>query len=227
MYLKNLFRALYKAYISPSKPKKSYSQFAEDLLIQLFLRDHQVNKKFYVDVGCHHPRRGSNTYLLYQKNWNGLLVDLEKEKVLACQLARPRDKVVLAAVSDKEELVDIYSPKKFSTNTTINVDGVANKAGYIKIGEIQTRTLNSILDENKVPKNFALLSIDVEGVDFQVLKSINLNEYRPHVICIECWESSEGISAIMASDIYIYLVERGYELRAWLGLSTIFVRSLK
>lgn len=226
MHIQNFLTALYKAFISPSKPKKSYSQFAEDLLIQLFLRD-QVVDKFYVDVGCHHPRRGSNTYSLYQKNWNGLLVDLEKEKVLACQLARPRDKVVLAAVSDKEELVDIYSPKKFSTNTTINVNGVVNKDGYIKIGEIQTRTLNSILDQNKVPKNFALLSIDVEGVDFEVLKSINLNEYCPHVICIECWESSGGIAAIISSNIYAHLVERGYELRAWLGLSTIFVRAFR
>jgi FkbM family methyltransferase len=224
MYAQNLLKALYKAFISPSKPKKSYSQFAEDLLIQLFLRD-QVVEKFYVDVGCHHPRRGSNTFLLYQKNWNGLLVDLEKEKVLACQLARPRDKVILAAVSDKEELVDIYSPKKFSTNTTINVDGVVNKDGYVKIGEIQTRTLNSILDDNNVPKSFALLSIDVEGVDFQVLKSINLNEYRPRVICIECWESSDGIAAIIAGDIYQHLIKQGYELKAWLGLSTIFVRS--
>lgn len=224
MYAQNFLKALYKAFISPSKPKKSYSQFAEDLLIQLFLRD-QVVEKFYVDVGCHHPRRGSNTFLLYQKNWNGLLVDLEKEKVLACQLARPRDKVILAAVSDKEQLVDIYSPKKFSTNTTINVDGVVDKDGYVKIGEIQTRTLNSILDEIKAPKNFALLSIDVEGVDFQVLKSINLNEYRPHVICIECWESSDGIAAIIAGDIYQHLIKQGYELKAWLGLSTIFVRS--
>ena len=226
MHIKNLFKALYKAFISPSKPKKSYSQFAEDLLIQLFLRDQAV-ENFYVDVGCHHPRRGSNTYLLYRKNWSGLLVDLERDKVLACQLARPRDKVILAAISDKEELVDIYSPKKFSTNTTINIDGVVNKHGYIKIGEIETRTLNSILYENKAPKNFALLSIDVEGVDFQVLKSINLNEFRPHVICIECWESSEGIAAIIASDMYIHLVERGYELRAWLGLSIIFVRSIQ
>ncbi len=224
MHTQFFLRGLYKAFISPSKPKKSYSQFAEDLLIQLFLRD-QVVEKFYVDVGCHHPRRGSNTFLLYQKNWSGLLVDLEKEKVLACKLARPRDKVILAAVSDKEELVDIYSPKKFSTNTTINVNGVVNKDRYVKIGEIQTRTLNSILEENKAPKNFALLSIDVEGVDFQVLKSINLNEYRPYVICIECWESSNGIAAIIAGDIYQHLIKQGYELKAWLGLSTIFVRS--
>lgn len=217
-------RAFLKAFISPSKPKKSYSQFSEDLLIQFFLRD-KSTAKYYVDIGCHHPRRGSNTYLLYKKKWHGLLVDLEPEKVLACSLARPRDKVVLAAVSDREQQVDIYSPKHFSTNTTIKIENLSNQDGYKKIGEIRTKTLNKILDENQVPKNFGLLSIDVEGVDFDVLKSINLNEYKPRVICIECWESSEGINAIIEGQIYKYLTNQGYELRAWLVLSAIFVRS--
>lgn len=219
----SFIRAFYKAYISPTKPKTSYSQFSEDLLIQLFLRN-KSTEKFYVDIGCHHPRRGSNTYSLYKKKWKGLLVDLEFEKVLACRLARPRDKVVLAAVSDKEQQVDIYSPKNFSTNTTIKIAGLSNQDGYRKIGQITTKTLNKILDENKVPKNFGLLSIDVEGVDFEVLKSLNLADYKPGVICIECWESSEGVNAILEGEIYRYLICQGYELRAWLGLSTIFVR---
>lgn len=223
MKILSLMRAIYKAYISPSKPKKSYSQFSEDLLILLFLRNISA-EKYYVDIGCHHPRRGSNTYSLYKKKWKGLLVDLEFEKVLACRLARPRDKVVLAAVSDKERQVDIYSPQNFSTNTTIKIAGLSNQDGYKKIGQITTKTLNKILDENKVPKNFGLLSIDVEGVDFEVLKSLNLADYKPSVICIECWESSDGINAILGGEIYQYLICQGYELKAWLGLSIIFVR---
>lgn len=225
MNLFTFFRAFYKAYISPAKPKISYSQFAEDLLIKLFLRDESV-EKFYVDVGCHHPRRGSNTYLLYRQKWHGLLIDLEVEKVLACRLSRPRDKVVLAAVSDEEQLVEIHSPKKFSTNTTIKLAGLSNQEGYKKVGEIRTKTLNKILDENNVPKNFGLLSIDVEGVDFEVLKSINLRDYKPRVICIECWESDQGINAIIKGPIYQHLINQGYEMKSWLGLSAIFVRSV-
>jgi FkbM family methyltransferase len=140
-------------------------------------------------------------------------------------LARPRDKVVLSAVSDTEKLVDIYTPKNFSTNTTINVEGLSNKTGYIKIGSIKTETLTNILKNNNAPKKFALLSIDVEGVDFEVLKSINLDEYSPQVICIECWESAKGIHGIISSKIYQHLVSNGYELKAWLGVSIIFSRN--
>jgi hypothetical protein len=71
------------------------------------------------------------------------------------------------------------------------------------------------------------LSIDVEGVDFKVLKSLDLKRYHPEIICIECWESSRGIGAVLDSEIYQYLIKQGYELKAWLGLSTIFVRSFR
>ena len=38
---------------------------------------------------------------------------------------------------------------------------------------------------NIVKKKFNFLNIDIEGLDYQVLKSINLNKYRPNLICIE------------------------------------------
>lgn len=221
MNLSKYAKALYKAFISPAKPKLSYSQFGEDLLIQLLFKSKNITP-YYVDIGCHHPKRGSNTFGLYRKGWHGLLVDLEDQKVLACQLSRPRDRVILAAVSNSETFVDIYSPKEFSTNTTINLNAIADKKGFKKIGHIKTRKLDSILEENQVPTDFSLLSIDVEGVDFDVLKSLNLEKYKPKLICIECWESTSGIEAVISGDIYQYLMKYDYHLRAWSGLSAIF-----
>jgi hypothetical protein len=79
MNIKIYLIAIYKAFISPSKPKKSYSQYAEDLIIQSYFSRKLKNGR-YVDVGCHHPRRGSNTYGLYKKGSSGILIDLEKPK---------------------------------------------------------------------------------------------------------------------------------------------------
>lgn len=222
--MKTFFAAFQKAFFSPTKPKTSYSQFAEDLIIQFELNNQQ-SEPIYVDIGCHNPRRGSNTYLLYKKGWRGLLVDLEYEKVLACKLARPRDKSILAAVSDTKELVDIYSQKSFSTNTTIAPECISDVSTYKKIGQIETKTLNEILDENQIPKNFSFLNIDVEGVDFKVLKSLNFAEYQPAIICIENWESRGGVDKIIASETHEYLIQKSYELCAWSGLSTIYKKS--
>lgn len=222
MSLMSIFKAFYKAFISPNKAKVSHSQFAEDLLINLSLLTLNNSNRFYVDVGCHSPKRGSNTYNFYKKGWKGILIDLEDEKVLACKLARPRDSVIKAAVSDVEELVDIYSPGSYSTNTTINPAGLTDPTGYKLINTIRTKTLTKILDENNCPRIFGILSIDVEGVDYKVLMSLDLDKYQPEVICVEAWESHKGILAVLDGDIHKYLSCRGYELKAWSGLSTIY-----
>ncbi len=61
MNIKTFLIAFCKAFISPGKVKKSYSQCAEDLIVQSYFPG-KLKTGRYVDVGCHHPRRGSNTY---------------------------------------------------------------------------------------------------------------------------------------------------------------------
>lgn len=223
--ISNFFTAFLKATTSPTKSKRSFSQYAEDLLIQIALKETNSNSKFYVDVGCHHPRRGSNTYHFYKNGWRGILIDLEEVKVLACKIARPRDKVIKAAVSDKKETVSIFTPLKFSTNTTIKLDSIKDTSEYQKIEEIETCSLNEILEKQKAPKNFGFLSVDVEGSDLQVLKSIDLNKYIPSVICVENWASIEGINAILGSEIHEYLEKSNYRLSGWSGLSTVYLKN--
>ena len=224
MKLSLLFGALYRAYISPVKRKISYSQFAEDLLIKNLLGRKEPG--FYVDIGCHHPRRGSNTYGLYKSGWAGLLVDLEMEKVLACKLARPRDKVILAAVGgESNKLVSIYTPKRFSTNTTIDLNRSSESSDFKKIGEIYTKTLSEIFFENNVPTVFDLLTVDVEGLDFDVIKSVSLEQYKPRLICVESWQSLGGIDSLISTPMHQYLSSRNYVLKSWSGVSTIYKRS--
>ena len=53
--------------------KKSYSQDNEDLFLNEYFE--KISNGFYVDIGCHHPKRFSNTYLLYKKGWKGVNID--------------------------------------------------------------------------------------------------------------------------------------------------------
>ncbi len=223
MNIKTYVIAFYKAFFSPSKPKKSYSQYAEDLIIQSYFSRKLKNGR-YVDVGCHHPRRGSNTYGLYRKGWSGILIDLEEVKVLANQLIRRRDNVILAAVSDTEEWMEIFSDKDYSTNTTIKKN--QNSTNEQLVGHIKTQTLTNILNKQNFQKNFELLSVDVEGVDLQVLKGLDLKCYQPQIICIENWNSKDGVLGILNSEIHQYLSDQSYELVAFSGVSTIYQRSI-
>lgn len=220
----HLLTALRKAFFSPSKPKRSYSQYGEDLLVAELLKQSEV-PHFYVDVGCHHPRRGSNTYALYRKGWHGVLIDLEDAKVLACKLARPRDRVIKAAVSNCRERVEIYSRGAYSTNTTIDAETGQNpSSGLMRTGAVDTETLSEILQREHCPADFGLLNIDVEGVDLKVLQGLDLSAYRPRIVCVENWEARGGIDRLLGSDLHLHLEARNYSLAGWSGLSTIYCR---
>ena len=51
----------------------------EDLNILNFFKNKRDG--FYVDVGCFHPKKHSNTYFLYKRGWRGVNIDMEEEKI--------------------------------------------------------------------------------------------------------------------------------------------------
>ena len=224
MNILQLLKVLRKTFLTPIKSRQSYSQCAEDLIVDQFFRG--LNKsdrsKFYVDVGSHHPKRGSNTYRLYKSGWRGILIDMEDDKVLSSKLARPRDTVIKAAVSNKIEEVAIYSPGTFSTNATVSVELSQSDESYKKTDTINTQRLDVILEENNCPYNFDFLSIDIEGNDYKALQGLSLGRFMPSLICGENYESQKGVKYLLKSKIHNYLLTNSYDLIGWSGPSTFY-----
>ena len=73
--LKNLFSKIYYSKYS----KASYSLSSVDLIIDRIFRD--LKKGVYVDVGCNHPIKYNNTYLLYKKGWEGINIDADVNSI--------------------------------------------------------------------------------------------------------------------------------------------------
>ena len=205
--------------------KNFYSQFGEDkILSELF--DKSITKGIYVDVGCFHPIKHSNTYLLYKRGWRGINIDIEKMKINVFNLARPNDLNILAAVSNKSEKAYVYKTQEYGVGSTLNKEIINKDNNIIEKFSITTKTLNSIID-NSIYKNkqIDLLNIDAEGNDFNVLLSINLDRYNPNVITIE--SHLKDINLILKSDIYKYLINKNFILRSWNFYSLIFVANFK
>jgi len=78
-------------------------------------------------------------------------------------------------------------------------------------------TLEKIYDENPM-KRPALLSIDVEGSELSVLKSNNWVKYLPDIICVE-----ELNNPLFTPEIKLFLSNKGYELAAYNGVSSIYI----
>lgn len=87
----------------------SYSQEGEDLILAaLFDLEFSQMGGFYVDVGAHHPKRFSNTFLFYLNGWSGINIDAAPGSMLAFQRERPRDVNIEAAVGEAETALTFY-----------------------------------------------------------------------------------------------------------------------
>ena len=78
--------------------KTSYSYNGVDLIISYIFKN--INKGFYLDIGAQHPISNNNTYLLHQKGWKGINIDLDKKNIDLFKLARPNEINLNYAVSD-------------------------------------------------------------------------------------------------------------------------------
>ena len=192
----------------------------EDLIIKDYLKN--INNGFYVDAGCYHPLHLNNTYLLYKKNWSGINIDVSQFSIDLFNFLRPDDLNINSAVSNTDSEVTIYFQKKISQLTTIYKEiSKERMQGKIQEKNIKSQKLNTILNNSKfINRKIDFLNIDLEGADYEALKSLDFNTYRPKVICIEINDKD-----IIGSDIFNFLSNLKYKL-VWSSksnLSHIFV----
>jgi FkbM family methyltransferase len=199
-----------------------YSQFGEDIVLNELLKK-GLSSGFFVDVGCYHPKKYSNTYRLYKRGWRGINIDMEEDKIGLFDIARPQDHNVLCAVSDKQEQVTLYRYSKFGVGSTIDNNYATSVTDKIFDQQyIQTKTLNQIIEESPYRgKQIDVLSIDVEGMDFKVLNSLDMETYKPKIIIIE--DHHKTLDEVVNNNIYQLLKSRGYVLRSWTFYSLIFI----
>jgi len=202
--------------------KFHYSQFGEDIILREILKKEILNG-FYVDVGCFHPKKFSNTYMLYKRGWSGINIDMEKDKISLFKMVRPRDLNILSPILDEEKEVVLHRFSRYGYGSTID-DKTASEttdAIYDKT-IVKTRTLNNVIEESPYKGNqIDVLSIDVEGVDYRVLRSLDIKKYSPKVIIIE--DHHKKIEDILKTDTFKFLVKNKYTLRSWSFYSLIFI----
>ena len=188
--------------------KESYSQFGEDIIINKYFKSFIGT---YVDIGCYHPIKYSNTALFYKKGWNGTNIDLNQTSINLFNFSRLRDKNILACLSNKEEWVDVYLDNEFSALNSTNKENIKNfKIKNFKKNRIKTKIFSKIIKQK-----FDFLNIDCEGNDYKILKTINLKKFKPKLICVEVTKESKKL-------IYNYLNSNNYEILTVRSLSHIF-----
>ena len=208
----SLIYYIYRYFKYKFKSFTSYGGSGEDIFISKFFLN--FKKGFYVDVGALHPINGSLTYLLYQKGWNGINIDMMQENLKLFKIFRKRDINLNVAVSSSKGFINAYL---FEVGSGVNTNQLKiarewkNKINKnFVIRKVKKNTLNDILISNKVVKEFDFLNIDVEGHEFDVLKGLNLKKYRPKLISIEIHVLKT--KEIFRTNVFKYLSKNNYEL---------------
>lgn len=199
----------------PSDVRLSYSQEGEDIILERFFEGKKNG--FFVDIGAHHPTRFSNTYRFYLKEWRGINIDATPGSMKLFSQLRPEDINIEMGVTDKEGELNYYLFNEPALNTFSETrkEFLMNNTPFklIKAIKVKTKTLGQILEENILPnKQIDFLTIDIEGLDFEILKTNNWNKFKPTLILIE--DINGSLESISQSKLHNYLHPLGYSIVA-------------
>lgn len=158
-------------------PTQFYSEHGEDRWIaeNIFLPRWGALPPWgtYVDLGCAHPQRYSNTAFLRDLGWRGLAVDGNRDywQHWGPEMAGSTH-FVHAVIGNGEDV-----PFRIEENSALSRIGEGGQM-------VPSRTLQSILDEYQVGR-IDVLSLDLEGSEFDAIQTFNLKLHQPWIIVAE------------------------------------------
>ncbi|MBP9816810.1 MAG: FkbM family methyltransferase [Candidatus Pacebacteria bacterium] len=201
-----------------------YSHCGEDVVIDAYFRGKPTG--FYVDVGAHHPRRYSNTALLYERGWRGINIDADRQAMNLFRSRRPDDINLCSGVAEHEGTLELhrFSDPAVNTFSSENAARLRKKAWLdeVAVEQVPVRPLASILATHLPPGTaIDFLNVDVEDLDLEVLRSHDWVAHRPRLVAVE--DRFYDPRAPQESTTYTYLKDRNYIFLAYIGLTLLFV----
>ena len=208
---------------------ESFSQSGEDLIIAFMAYSLGIPNVRYLDVGANDPVQLSNTYYFYKKGARGVLVEPNVALCKKLREQRPGDTVLEAGIGMSAAKEADYYVMTFDGLNTFSREEAEHQektsGGRVKIREVIKVPL---LDINRVMEQHfhggapTFLSIDTEGLDLAILRSIDFKKFRPPIICAETLVSN---SRKNRPEIPDFMAKQGYVTRGSSFVNTIFVDS--
>ena len=212
--------------------KKSFSISSVDLILERIFSNFKDG--IYLDIGCNHPIKYNNTYLLFKKGWKGINVDLDNDSIKQFNLMRKNDYNVNVLITSKDnEEKDLYFYHKRSPINTISKDlAEKRKTKPMNIKKLKGLSINTLIEESPFKsKKINLLSIDIENYEYEALKEFNFNQYNIDVIVSEVTDLNSStlelynnsLEKITGSKIYDLLTRNNYKLINWVNSDLVFI----
>jgi len=189
-----------------------YSQFGQDKFIYEEVLNKQ-GKGFFVDIGASEPVRQNNTIFFERLGWEGIVI--EPVKVVYDNLAKERKCICEnTAISDKNEVrkfLQILGPAQGLSGLLESydlrhifriVDELRQQGGDVDIVDMSCVTLKSLMEKHKV-KLIDYMSLDVEGKELDILKTIDFDAVNIRCMSVENNYKDPSIEHFLTSKEYI------------------------
>jgi FkbM family methyltransferase len=199
-------------------------QAGQDLLAYLYFRGKRSG--FFLDIGAHDGRTYSNSYVFEQLGWRGACVEplpgvferLRQNRRCDCYQA------ALAGRSDPEapfihaQGVDTLSGLE-SDLVCGHGDWILREGGKPERIKVRAMTFPELMVHYPRILTIDFLSLDVEGAEMSILKTIDFEKYSFGLITVECIEEKSG----EGEELRAFMAAKGYGVLADLGLDLVFV----
>ncbi|HQL35237.1 MAG TPA: FkbM family methyltransferase [Bacillota bacterium] len=215
--------------------------FGDQGILKFILKGYSEKNKecFFVQIGAndgvrHDPLRE----FVLNNNWKGILVEPVKYifKKLTSNYSDKKGLIFEnVAISDKDEWRDFYYFNEESDN---DLEGdypeygtfiyeqieewlaMNNKSKkYLVKEKVLCMTIDSLLKRNNIQK-FDVLCIDVEGYDYEIVKSLDFNFYNPDIIIYEINHLTEEDR----KESFYLLEKHGYKVLG-IGIDAVAIRA--
>lgn len=193
-----------------------YSQIEQDKYLNENVFKNKQNGIF-VDIGAYDGITGSNSCFFEKHlNWKGLCIEPIPERFEDLKRNRPQSKNLNCCVGEKGQkeflrisgpdemlsgLISKYDPRHLQLVKTIGPQ-VGDKHDILLIECIP---LMEILEKNKID-HIDYLSLDTEGGELDILKSIDFDKITIEIIDVENNYSNEEFEKFLTSKGYKFLV---------------------
>ena len=171
---------------------ESYSQVGQDVWVRDILKLNRPG--YFVDVGAYDGINISNTYLFEKHyNWDGICI--EANPIIYEVLKKNRRCQCVNALLDCSEGLQkqlqcvnelSYVSNDNNKHVEYHLNNLRKENGLeLRFEDMVTTTLENILNTYECKSTIDYLSIDIEGMEYDVLKLFPFNKYHINAITIE------------------------------------------
>lgn len=195
-----------------------FGQCGEDLIVASLARAVALREGIdlsgqqYLEIGANHPVSTSATYLLHRMfGMTGILVEANPRLLPDLRRFRPQDRVLHAAVqTERRDRVPLYVSRQnelSSLDRRFVDEWKGGSVGMREVVSVPSVRINDLMQAHFGTSGPLFLSIDIEGLDLDVLRDLDWDRWRPALVQTEPSEHHHpGNTASLAS----FLTTVGY-----------------